>query len=139
MQSQTLPMDWVFQPSRWLAELLADLTARLLERRQAPRRMVANLAANYLDGTAAACHVVKDISTNGAFIFADFKWPPGTIATMTLDLTRPACGRRSPSPLMLRTKVVRCTQDGLGVQFLLLSKGERLSLADFLKNIPGSA
>ncbi len=59
MQTQTLAMDWIFQPAkwqplRWVAEWLREQSARQRERRQAPRRRVANLAANYLDGTGAA-------------------------------------------------------------------------------------
>jgi len=133
MSSQALPMDWIFQPT-WFAELVADLTARLLDRRQAPRRMIANLAANYLDGTAVGSHVVKDISTKGAFIFADFQWPPGTIMTLTLELKCP--DPPPPASVVLWTKVMRCTEDGLGVQFVFLSKGEKLSFTDFWKGIP---
>jgi hypothetical protein len=99
--------------------------------------MVENIAANYFDGTgAAASHVVRDVSTSGAFIFADFQWPPGTIVTLTMELTRAAYYRRPPSPVVLRTRVVRCTPNGLGVQFLLEKEAERQTLANFLKNIP---
>ena len=147
MQSQALPIDWIFQPSRWqparrLAEWLRHWAARQLERREAPRKTVANLAANYWDGTAAAAaarHVVKDVSAGGAFIFANFKWPPGTIVTMTLQLEEePVRGHRPPVPVLVQTKVVRCVPDGLGVQFLDLSKMERQRLMDFLKSIPES-
>ena len=139
MQTQTLAMDWIFQPAkwqplRWVAEWLREQSARQRERRQAPRRRVANLAANYLDGTGAARHVVRDVSTSGAFIFADFKWPPGTIVRMTLQLE----GHPFPAATLVRTKVVRCAPAGLGVQFLPVKKAERRSLANFLKSIPKS-
>jgi hypothetical protein len=139
MQSQALAMDWIFEPARWrpagwLAEWLRHRAARQLERRQGTRQRVANLAAHYWDGTAAVSHVVRDVSTTGAFIFADFKWPPGTIVTLTLQLeTHPAL-----APTLVRTKVVRSVPDGFGVQFLFLSKTERQSLADFLKGIAES-
>ena len=137
MPSKALPIDWVFQPVRWrpvwgLAEWLRHWTARQLERRQAPRQRVHNLAAHYWDGTAANSHVVRDVSTGGAFIFAEFKWPMGTIVTMTLQL------EGHPAPLLARTKVVRSVPDGLGVQFLCFSRTERRSLADFLKTVPES-
>ena len=144
MQSQALPIDWIFQPSRWqsgkrLAEWLRHWAARQVERREAPRKTVANLAANYWDGTAAAAatrHVVKDVSAGGAFIFAKFKWPPGTIVRMTLQLEEPVCGHRSPQVhVLVQTKVVRCVPDGLGVQFLDVSKTERQRLMDLLKSI----
>jgi hypothetical protein len=52
MQSQALAMDWIFQPARWwpagwLAEWLRHRAARQLERRQAARQRVVNLAAHY--------------------------------------------------------------------------------------------
>jgi hypothetical protein len=144
MQSQALPIDWIFQSSRWqparrLADWLRHWAARQLERREAPRKTVANLAANYWDGTAAAAavrHVVRDVSTSGAFIFAAFQWPPGTIVRMTLQLEEPVRGHRPPAPMLVQTKVVHCVPDGLGVQFLDLSKMERQRLMDLLKSIP---
>jgi hypothetical protein len=138
MHSQALAMDWIFQPVRWAAEWLRYRASRRLERRQAPRRMIPRLVANYCEGTAAASHIVRDISTKGAFIFADFKWQPGTTVTLTLQLEEPFRGRRPPAPVLIRTKVVRCTRTGLGVQFLLLSKTERQSVANFLKGIAES-
>jgi len=84
-------------------------------------------------------HIVKNVSAGGAFIFANFKWPPGTIVTMTLQLEEePVRGHRPPVPVLVQTKVVRCVPDGLGVQFLDLSKMERQRLMDFLKSIPES-
>jgi hypothetical protein len=70
------------------------------------------------------------VSTGGAFICADFKWPLGTIVTMTLKL--------DPAPTLVRTKVVRSVPDGFGVQFLYLSKTERQTVANFLKGIAES-
>jgi len=107
-----------------------------LKRREEPRRRVANLAANYFEGTAAASYVVRDISTKGAFRFDDVKWLPGAIVTLTLEATCSPGYTYPPSPLVLQTKVVRRAQDGLGVQFVFLSKEERQSLMDFLKSVP---
>jgi hypothetical protein len=132
MQTEALPIDWIFQPSRRLADWLRHLAARQLERRQAPRRRVANLVAHYWDATAANTHVVRDVSTGGAFICADFKWPLGTIVTLTLQW------EGHPVALLLQTKVVRCTSDGLGVQSLCFSKPERQNVANFLKGIAES-
>ena len=139
MQSQALPMDWLFQPTRWqparwLAEWLKHRTARQLERREAPRRRVAHLAAQYWDGTAAAPHTVRDVSTEGAFICADFKWPLGTIVALILQCE----GHPAPAATQVRTKVVRSVPDGFGVQFLYLSKAERQNVANFLKGIAAS-
>ena len=139
MQSQTLALDWILQPARWrpagwLAEWLRHWADRQLERRQGPRQRVARLAAHYWDGTAANSHVVRDVSTSGAFILADFKWPPGTVVTMTLELE----GYPALATTLVRTKVVRSVPDGLGVQFLCLSKAERQSMANFLNGIAES-
>jgi hypothetical protein len=121
MQSDALPIDWIFRPTRWrparsLPGWLRHWAARQLERRQAPRSRVDDLVAHYWDATAAYTHVVRDVSTGGAFIWADFKWPLGTIVALTLEL------EGHPAALLLQTKVVRCTSDGLGVQFLCFSK-----------------
>jgi len=138
MQSQALAMDWIFQPSRRrpvqrLAEWLRHWADRQLERRQGPRQRVARLAAHYWDGTAANSHVVRDVSTSGAFILADFKWPPGTTVIMTLQLE----GHPALATTLVRTKVVRSVPDGLGVQFLC-SKAESQSMANFLNGIAES-
>ena len=134
MQTEALPIDWIFQPSRRLADWLRHWAARQLERRQAPRRRVVHLAAHYWEGTAAARHTVRDVSDEGAFIWTDFKWPLGTIVTMTLQWE----GYPAPAATQVRTKVVRSIPDGSGVQFLCLSKTERQNVAYFLKSIAES-
>jgi hypothetical protein len=134
-QSQALEVDWIFQPVRRLCEWLRCRAARHLERRQEPRRMVVNLAAHYWDVTAAARHSVRDVSAGGAFIFAEFKWPLGTILTLTLQPNNQV-GSQAPQAPLLRAKVVRCASEGLGVQFVCFSKAERQDLADFLESIP---
>ena len=100
--------------------------------------MLPNLVAQYFDGTGAATHIVRDISNTGAFIYAEFQWPPGTIVKLTLELTHVVYDRRAPKPRELQAKVVRCTARGLGIQFLLQKKAESKNLANFLKDIPGS-
>ena len=136
MQSQALPLPWIFDTASRLSEWLRSRAVRRLERRQAPRRMIANLDAHYFDGTAATGHVVRDVSASGAFICTNFTWPPGTIVTLTLQLGASVSAPGSPAPVRVRTKVVRCVPDGVGTQFLYLSKAERRSLANFLKSIP---
>jgi hypothetical protein len=103
------------------------------ERRQARRRISINLAAHYWDGTSAASHIVRDVSTGGAFVFADFKWPPGTILTMILQLEGQVASGTPLAALPLPTRVVRCTPHGFGVQFMCSSIAERQRLEDFLK------
>jgi hypothetical protein len=140
MQSQALPMDQILQPVRWLPDWLRRWATRLLERqverREAPRRMVAQLTAHYWEGTGAAGHRVRDISASGAFIFAEFKWMPGTILTMTLQLEGQVVGSGSLATTVVRARVVREVPNGVGVQFLYADKAERQSLADFLQKLP---
>jgi hypothetical protein len=100
--------------------------------------MLPNLVAHYFDGTAGATHIVRDVSNTGAFIYADFQWPPGTIVKLTLALTSPVYNRRPTAPGVLRTRVIRCTTRGLAVQFLFQKKAERQIVMDFLKDIPES-
>src|SRR5712692_7729405 len=121
MQSQALPLPWIFDATSRLSEWLRSRSARQLERRQAPRRTIANLDAHYFDGTAAASHAVRDVSASGAFICTTFKWPPGTIVIMTLQLGASVSAPSLPPPVLVRTKVVRCVPDGFGSRFLCLS------------------
>jgi len=142
MQSQALPLDPVFQPVRWLPGWLRDWAIRRMkpriDRREAPRKIVADVTAHYWEGTWAAGHAVRDISASGAFIFADFKWMPGTILTTTLHVDSQVIGSGPPASTVVRARVVRRTPDGVGVQFLCIDKAERKSLADFLNGIPGA-
>jgi hypothetical protein len=56
---------------------------------------------------------VRDISTSGAFIYADFKWMPGTIVTMTLRLEDRVVESGSPAVAVARAKVIRHAEDGV--------------------------
>jgi PilZ domain len=133
-------MDQILQPVRWLPDWVRNWAIRLLERqverREAPRRMVAKLTAHYCEGTGAAGHRRRDISASGAFIFAEFKWMPGTILTMTLQLEGQVVGSGSLATTVVRARVVREVPNGVGVQFLYADKAERQSLADFLHLSP---
>jgi hypothetical protein len=133
-------MRQIFQPTQWLGHWVEKRVTRLLEnrfeRRTAPRKKVRNLIAYYWEGTGGAAHAVRDISGTGAFILSDFRWLPGTIVTMTLQLKNEAVGSALPRTLELRAKVVRQASDGAGVQFLFVSKRERKTLTRFLQRIP---
>lgn len=133
-------MDPILQPVRWLPDWLRDWAIGLLkgrvERRKAPRRMVAHLTAYYWEGNGAAGHGVRDISASGAFLYADFKWGPGTVLTMTLQREGQAAGSSSQTSAVVQARVVRHTQCGVGVQFLYSDKREQKSLEDFLRSVP---
>ena len=142
MQSQALPIGWIFQPSRSKPvgrrfEWLRKWVAARLDRRQAPRKMLPNLVAHYFDGTAGATHIVRDVSNTGAFIYADFQWPPGTIVKLTLALTSPVYNRRPTAPGVLRTRVIRCTTRGLAVQFLFQKNSRAQNSNEFSESHPG--
>ena len=135
MQGQVLLSNWIFRPVRRVADWLTLHASREAERRQATRRMIPRLVAYYWEGTTASHHVVRDVSTSGAFVFAAFKWPPGTIMTVTLQQV---AAQGAPTTLQVRTRVVRDSPNGLALQFLYRSKAERHQLADFMRNIiPG--
>jgi hypothetical protein len=133
-------MRQIFQPAQWLGRWVKKRVTRLLEnrfeRRTARRKKVRNLIAYYWEGTGGVAHAVRDISGGGAFILSDFRWVPGTIVTMTLQLTNEAVGSALPRTLALRAKVVRQASDGVGVQFLFVNKRERKTLTKFLQRIP---
>src|SRR5437764_1086206 len=107
--------DPILRPVKWLPDWLRDWAIGLLkqriERRAAPRRMVANLTAHYWEGSGAASHIVRDVSVSGAFIYADFKWVPGTIVTMTLQRQGQVAESDSQPVAVVRAIVVREGQD----------------------------
>lgn len=133
-------MHQTFQPAKSLRHFLQNRITCLLknrfDRRAASRTTVENLTAYYWEGTGGAGHSVRDISLTGAFIFVDFRWVPGTIVTMTLQLQNQLVGSGSPVTLQLRARVVCETSSGVGVQFLFANKRERKSLTKFLLRIP---
>jgi hypothetical protein len=133
-------MHQTFQPAKRLRHFLQNrITCVLknrLNQRASPRKTVANLTAYYWEGSGAAGHPVQDINLKGAFILVDFRWVPGTIVTMTLQLENQVVGLGSGLTLELRARVVRQTSCGVGVQFLFANKQERKSLAKFLLRIP---
>jgi hypothetical protein len=124
--------DWI---PDWLKEWALSRRKSQRDRRVAPRKMVANFTAYYWEGTGAAGHVVRDFSDGGAFILADFKWPIGTVLTMTLQSGDRTDESGSPASVVLRAEIVRQTPEGVGIQFLCSSKKERKSLSTFLQSI----
>jgi hypothetical protein len=135
-------MDPIWHPAKWIPEWLREWVTALLksqlERREAPRKLVANLTAHYWEGSGATGHLVRDISASGAFICADFQWAPGTILTMTLHLENQFATGLHAS-IVLRGKVVRQARAGVGVRFVYSGKGERKAFEDFLQNIPDAS
>src|SRR5436190_24299203 len=96
--------DWI---PDWLKEWALSRRKSQRDRRVAPRKMVATLTAYYWEGTGTAGHVVRDIGAGGAFIYAAFKWPKGTILTLTLQLRERRDEPASPAPVVNRATVVR--------------------------------
>jgi PilZ domain len=133
-------MRRIFQPAQrlgyWVKKRVTRLLENRIERRTARRKRVRNLIAYYWEGTGGAAHAVGDISGTGAFILSDFRWLPGTIVTMTLQLKNEAVGSGLPRTLELRAKVVRQASEGVGVQFLFVNKRQRKELTRFLQRIP---
>jgi len=109
---------------------------RLLDRRACPR-IAPPLVAHYWDGGAPQGHPVKNISAKGAYIRTSARWYPGTIVNLTFqydpNYLRVAGIASEPSTvLVFRAKVVRFGPDGVGVQFLYLSKQERERCEKFM-------
>lgn len=144
VRSQALPKYLFFWPagsfSDWLEKLrvwAADLVKPELERREAPRRMLANVTAHYWEGSGSAGHAVRDISLSGAFILADFQWTRGTILTTTLQLNAPGDDISSSKAwISVRSLVVRQVVSGIGIKFLYSTVAERKNLESFLERMP---
>ena len=139
MQSRALSIEQIWQPIKWIPDTLRNWLIRQLDtpvdRRTAARKMVANVTANYWEGSEPAAHCVRDISATGAFIYADFQWVPGTIVTMTLRREDQVANSDSPAAVV-KARVVRHAQGGSGVQFLYSEKQQRKTLEAFLQSLP---
>ncbi len=117
------------------------------DRRHAERMFAPQLVAYYWTGAAPQEHSIRDISPAGLYLLTEDRWYPGTLLMMTLQMkdTRESETKKS---LSVQAKVVRCGEDGAGVEFLLPDIGDprrgqsllvdgadRKSFAKFIKEL----
>jgi hypothetical protein len=119
---------------KWWQKLLSDEPA---DPRKAHREALKGLVAYFFTGGRPVPYAVRDISASGLFVFTSESWYQGTVVRMTLTDERQRTAERS---ITLHAKVVRCTGDGFGLQFLFPQKRNgRYDSAHALVDLTGSA
>ncbi len=91
--------------------------------RKAFREALPGLVAYFFTGGVPRPHSVQDISTSGLYVITEERWYKGTFVRMTLTDLREPTAERS---ITLHGKVVRWTDDGVALHFILHEKNERL-------------
>jgi len=91
--------------------------------RKAVREALPGLVAYFFTGGVPMPHSVRDISTSGLYVVTEERWYKGTFVRITLTDHREPTTERS---ITLHAKVVRWTEDGVALQFILHKKNERL-------------
>jgi uncharacterized membrane protein (UPF0127 family) len=90
---------------------------KIEDRRKAPRRLDPRLIAYDWNGVNLAVHGIRDASATGLYLLTEKRWPLGTLVVMTLQ--RPSVVDTSSGPaIAVELEVVRCGQDGVGLQFV---------------------
>jgi hypothetical protein len=105
---------------KWWQKLLSDEPA---DPRKATRETLPGLVAYFFTGGRPVPHAVRNISRSGLFVHTSESWYLGTIVRMTLADERQRTAERS---ITLNAKVVRCTDDGVGLHFLFANKNSGL-------------
>jgi Flp pilus assembly protein TadG len=105
---------------RWLNRL----TFR--NERQVDRQDRLPLIAHYWDGGPPLGHTVRDISRRGMYLLTEQRWYPGTLVMVSLQ--REDVSEEDPDRcLIVKAKVVRTGDDGVGFTFVTPDDPERIS------------
>jgi hypothetical protein len=92
------------------------------EPRTSTRESIQGLVAYFFTGGHPVPHAVRDISSTGLYVYTDERWYPGTVVRVTLtDIQDP----RSERSITLHMTVVRASDDGVGLQFVLQNPKSR--------------
>lgn len=93
------------------------------------------IVAYYWDGGAPKKHAIKDISSNGAYLYADEPWCVGTIITLTLQKEAEDGVGDATTFAVLNCRVVRHTPDGAEIEFMLRTEEERKAVKQFMRKV----
>jgi hypothetical protein len=105
---------------KWWQKLLYEEPS---DRRKAAREALPGLVAYFFTGGVPRPHSVRDISTSGLYIITEERWYRGTFVRITLTDEREPTAERS---ITLHAGVVRWTEDGVALNFVLHEKRKRL-------------
>ena len=86
--------------------------------RRAERKPATGFIAHHGSGDSAQQDDVKNISCTGLYLLTKERWLPGTVISLTLQMTD-SLEQSSERRIMLPAKVVRWGEDGVGLSFVL--------------------
>lgn len=103
-------------------------------KKRAVRYANPGLVAYYWDGGAPKKHVVKDISSTGAYVYTKELWCVRTIVRVTLQEAGDGETAAAVSSITLPCRVVRHGEDGMGFNFMLQKEDQRKALRRFMRS-----
>ena len=125
---------------RLLSGLVKLRGANPKDPRRAARAADPSSLVYYWDGSAPKGDGVRDISQTGAYICTRQRWDIGEIVTLMLRRRGIANSEEASGPpdrsACIPCRVVRHGDDGVGVEFVFTTPGEKTNLLDFVKAIP---
>jgi len=102
------------------------------DRRSTERYREPRLAAYYWNGAHAVPHSLRDISSAGAYLVTEDRWPPGTVVMITLQKSVKNADPESNRSIRVQSKVIRSGADGVGFAFVFPgTPGPRKGSASF--------
>jgi hypothetical protein len=116
-QQTASPAETIVSPKKNWLQRWWDMDSA--EKRSSPRETLPSIVAFYFSGGAPVPHGLRNISLDGAFVYTDERWFPGTIVRMTLADHREPSASRS---ITLNAMVVRSENDGVGFQFFFMKE-----------------
>lgn len=116
----------------WLKQALSG--PERIERYTSREICKSGIVAYYWDGGAPKKHAVKDISSGGAYLYANEPWCVGTIITVTFQKEAEGEGAATTFAV-LNCRVVRHTPDGAEIEFMLRTEEERKALKQFMRKV----
>lgn len=121
-------------PKNWWQRLLSDDPR---DPRSVRRESLPGLAAYFFTGGTPVAHEVRNISTRGLYVLTQERWYRNTIVRITLTDRHDPTAERS---ITLNARVARWTEDGVGFQFIMERKKDRLSgRASAVDHLPGGS
>ena len=93
------------------------------------------IVAYYWDGGAPKKHAVKDISSGGAYLYANELWCVGTVITVTFQKEAEDGEGAATTFAVLNCRVVRHTPDGAEIEFMLRTEEERKAVKQFMRRV----
>jgi len=121
-------------PLGYLRRWFGVWIAALRDRRECTRVSVA-VVAHYWNGGISQAYEVKTVSPVGAYLLTPDRWCTGTVLRLTFQYGK-AFADDEAAALMVRARIIRLGDDGVGVRLVYLNKKERSRFKKFLAAAP---